>query len=162
MNGYTFHRLLWLHTLQIVSVCFEVGPTAATTDLSCRYSSKTKQTTQVSQRRHFGGPHFHIVEFAKTLAYNIKIQSKFIYRTDSFYITVSLIWCYLTVKLYFISGRSSHMRSGGSTDAHGGIMSRPRGGVHCGWYQCCQPHVVDISIINHTWLISVLSTTCGW
>ena len=47
--------------------------------IRCRYSSRTNQTTQVSQRRYFGGQNFHIVEFAKTLAYNIKIQYKCMY-----------------------------------------------------------------------------------
>ena len=58
--------------------------------IRCRYSSRTNQTTQVSQRRYFGGQNFHIVEFAKTLAYNIKIQYKCMYgQTNCFRVLFS-------------------------------------------------------------------------
>ena len=82
---FIFHRLLWLHKLQIVSVCFEVGPTAATADhtLQVQFTNKPNHS---GFTKHFGGPNFHILEFVKTLAHDIKIQYKFMYgQTNCFH-----------------------------------------------------------------------------
>ena len=78
--SYFTDRLLWLHNLQIVSMCFEVGPTAATADHTLQVQFTNKPNHAGFTKWHFDGPDFHIVEFTKTLAHNIKIQYKFMYR----------------------------------------------------------------------------------
>ena len=60
---------------QIVSVWFA----AAIAGRACSLLTNPPLSFHNDDTRHFGVPNFHLVEFAKTLTHNVKIQSKFMY-----------------------------------------------------------------------------------